>query len=63
KSDAAAALGRAHPARPGPPSADGQLGRRDSAWTLRRSLREAMPEIFEAWERELQDGREHVTDG
>ena len=40
-----------------------QLARRDSAWLLRRSLREAMPEIFEAWERERQDVKEQVPDG
>lgn len=40
-----------------------QLARRDSAWLLRRSLREAMPEIFEAWERERHEGEEEVADG
>lgn len=40
-----------------------QLARRDSAWNLRRSLREAMPEIFAAWERERQNGKDQVGDG
>lgn len=40
-----------------------QLARRDTAWLLRRSLREAMPEIFEAWERERREGKEQATDG